>query len=61
LLSSTRQRLNTVTRKLQVAVLPEVSAAVQFTLVVPSGKVDPVGGLQVTTTPGQLSVAAGYA
>jgi len=40
-------------------VLPDVSVAVQLTLVVPSGKVDPVGGVQVTETPGQLSVTAG--
>jgi hypothetical protein len=57
--SSTRQALNTLTWKLQDAVLPEESVAVQFTVVVPTGKVEPVGGLQTTVTPEQLSVAAG--
>src|SRR5215510_6330263 len=37
----------------------EASVAVQVTIVVPVGKVDPEGGLQATVTPGQLSVAAG--
>src|SRR5215510_2940883 len=37
----------------------EASVAVQVTIVVPVGKVDPDGGLQATVTPGQLSVAAG--
>ena len=45
----------TVTVNEQVAVLPELSVAVQTTGVVPFGKVDPDGGLQVTVTPGQLS------
>lgn len=48
----------TVTVKEQEAVLPEASLAVQVTVVVPFGKVEPEGGLQLTTTPsGQLSVA----
>jgi hypothetical protein len=39
----------TVTVKLQVAiVLPEVSVAVQVTVVVPTGKVDPDAGSQLT-------------
>ena len=49
----------TVTAKLQVFVLPARSAAVQVTEVVPVPKLDPEGGLQLTVTPGQLSVAAG--
>jgi hypothetical protein len=42
--------------KEQVAVLPEPSVAVAVTVVVPFGKVEPDGGLDTTTTPGQLSV-----
>ena len=43
--------------KQHVLVLPEVSVAVQQTVLVPNGKVDPLGGLQATVTPGQMSVA----
>ena len=49
--------LNTVTVKLQVAVLPEASVAVQVTVVTPTGKQLPEGGVQTTVTPGQLSLA----
>ena len=49
----------TVTVKLQLAVLPEVSVAVQVTVVVPLEKVDPEGGLQLVVTPEQLSAAVG--
>ncbi len=49
----------TVTVKLQVAVLPDVSLAVQVTVVVPMGKVDPEVGLQDDVTPGQLSDVVG--
>jgi hypothetical protein len=49
----------TVTVKEQLAVLPAPSVAVQVTVVVPFGKVEPEGGLQVTVTPGQLSVGVG--
>ena len=59
LLSSCRQPLNTVTVKLQVAVLPDVSVAVQVTVVVPTGKIEPLGGLHPEVTPGQLSAAVG--
>jgi hypothetical protein len=59
LLSSCTQRSKTVTLNVHVAVLPDVSVAVQVTVVVPSGKQLPDGGVQVTTTPGQLSVADG--
>jgi len=47
----------TVTLKLQVAVLPEASVAVQVTLFVPFAKVEPLAGLHTLVTPGQLSVA----
>ena len=47
----------TVTVKLQVPVLPEVSVAVQLTVLVPTGKVAPEAGLQAMVEPGQLSVA----
>jgi hypothetical protein len=47
----------TVTVKLQVAVLPDESVAVQVTVVVPLGKLEPEGGVQLVVTPGQLSLA----
>ena len=59
LLSSCRHTLKTVTVKVHVAVLPDVSVAVQVTVVVPTGKQDPDGGLQLAVTPGQLSLATG--
>jgi len=40
----------TVTSKLQVAVVPDASVAVQVTVVVPAGKTAPAGGMQTTTT-----------
>src|SRR4051812_14825268 len=45
----------TVTVKLQFVQVPQASQAVQVTVVVPSGKVLPLGGLQLTVTgpPGQ--------
>ena len=49
----------TVTVNEQEAVLPELSVAVQVTVLVPSGKVEPEAGTQLTVAPGQLSVAAG--
>jgi len=49
----------TVTVKLQVLVLPAASVAVQVTGVVPVPKLEPVGGLQLAVTPGQLSLTAG--
>ena len=49
----------TVTVKLHVALLPEASVAVQVTVVVPTVKLDPEGGLQLVVTPGQLSAAVG--
>jgi len=47
----------TVTLNVQEALLPAASVAVQVTVVVPTGKNDPEGGLQFATTPGQLSLA----
>ena len=43
----------------QFVVFPEVSVAVQVTVLVPFGKDEPEGGLQLRVTPGQLSVAVG--
>ena len=45
---STKPPQRTSTSKLQVAVFPEGSVAVQTTVVMPSGKVDPDGGSQTT-------------
>jgi hypothetical protein len=48
----------TVTVKEAEPVLPWASVAVQVTVVVPSGNIEPLGGAQVTgTTPSTLSVA----
>ena len=49
----------TVTVKVQSAWLPDASVAVQVTVVVPFGKVEPDGGLQLTVAPAQLSEAVG--
>jgi hypothetical protein len=51
------QTSKVVTVKVQVAVLPLVSVAVQVTVVVPNPKQLPEGGTQLSTTPGQLSAA----
>jgi hypothetical protein len=48
-----------VTTKLQLAVLPAASVAVQVTVVIPAGNVDPEGGLHTALSPGQLSVVVG--
>ena len=47
----------TVTVNEQLAVLPLGSVAVAFTVVVPTGNVDPDGGVATTLTGVQLSVA----
>jgi hypothetical protein len=47
----------TVTVKLQVAVRPAASVAVELTVVVPTGKALPEAGTLTTVTPGQLSAA----
>jgi hypothetical protein len=46
-----------VTVKLQTLVLPAASVATQLTVLVPMGKLEPLRGLQLTLTLGQLSVA----
>jgi len=51
--------LNTVTVKEQLAVFPDVSVAVQVTVVVPSGNVEPDAGTHMLVTPGQLSLTIG--
>ena len=47
----------TVTVKTHCVALPRLSVAVQVTRLVPSGKVEPLGGRQTTTGTEQLSVA----
>ena len=47
----------TVTVKVQVLLLPLLSLAVQFTVVNPRLKVEPLGGTQVRLVTAQLSVA----
>jgi hypothetical protein len=47
----------TTTEKLQVAMFPAASVAVQLTAFVPLAKTLPLVGVQLTLTPGQLSVA----
>ena len=49
----------TVTLKLQLALLPEASVAVQVMVLVPLAKLEPLGGTHATLTPGQLSLAVG--
>ena len=46
----------TVTVKLHVVVFPAPSVAVLVTVVVPTGNVEPEGGLNDCVTPGQLSL-----
>jgi hypothetical protein len=47
----------TVTVTEQVLVLPLASVAVQFTVVTPLAKVEPLEGAQLMLAPGQLSLA----
>jgi len=49
----------TVTVNVHCAVKPAASVAVQVTVVVPLLKVEPDAGLQLTVTPGQLSLPVG--
>jgi hypothetical protein len=49
----------TVTVNVQLPVLLDASVAVQVTVVVPAGKVEPEAGLHATVAPGQLSTAVG--
>jgi hypothetical protein len=57
--SSCKHTLNTVTVKLHDTLLPDGSLAVQFTAVVPAGKMLPDGGVHTTVAPGQLSTSVG--
>ena len=59
--SSCKQKLYTFTGKVHCVVLLDASVAVHVTTVVPTGNIDPDGGLQFTVTPVQLSVTAGVA
>lgn len=49
----------TLTWNVQLAVLLDVSVAVQVTVVVPTPKQVPDGGVQFAVAPGQLSVGVG--
>ena len=51
--------MNTVTWKLHIDVLLDVSVAVHVTVVVPTGKQDPEAGLHTTVATAQLSLAVG--
>jgi hypothetical protein len=53
--------LNTAALKLHEDSLPELSVAVQVTVVVPTGKDEPEAGTQANVTPGQLSLTVGFA
>ena len=57
--SSCRHKLKTFTPNVHAVVFPDTSLAVHVTEVVPTGNIEPEGGLHTTVTPGQLSVAAG--
>jgi hypothetical protein len=46
----------TVTVKVQVALLPLLSVAVQFTVVTPLANVEPLAGAQLMLASGQLSL-----
>ena len=55
--STTGEQGLTVTVNEQFVLLPQLSVAMQVTVVIPSGKVLPLGGLQVTTVGAQPPVA----
>ena len=57
--SSCKQTSKTETVNEHVDVLPEASVAVQVTVVVPTGKVEPEAGEHAVVTIGQLSEAVG--
>jgi len=61
LVSSCKHKGKVVTVNVHCVMLFEASVAVQVTVVVPAGKIEPDGGLQTTVVPGQLSLAAGVA
>jgi hypothetical protein len=48
-----------MTVKLHIALLPDESVAVAFTVVVPTGKLEPEAGLDAMVEPGQLSALVG--
>jgi hypothetical protein len=50
-----------VTVNEQEARFPDASVAVQVTVVVPTGNVEPEGGTHCEVTPGQLSLEVGAA
>jgi hypothetical protein len=47
----------TITLNVQLVMFPPLSVAVHATLLVPLAKVEPLGGVQFTMEPGQLSAA----
>ena len=49
----------TVTVKVQLAVFALASVAVQVTVVVPTGNVEPLAGVQLAVAPEQLSPGVG--
>jgi hypothetical protein len=53
--------LVTVTVKLQLSLFPEASVTIDFTIVVPTGKLEPELGVEIAATPGQLSEIVGAA
>ena len=59
LVSSCKLTLKRLTVNAHVAVFPAASVAVQVTVAVPTGNVEPLGGEHTTLTPGQLSDAVG--
>jgi hypothetical protein len=50
---------STITLKVEFVTLPEASTAVQVTVLLPSGKTEPLGGEQLLVTPEQSSLAVG--
>src|SRR6185295_3684865 len=57
--SSCKQTLKTHTWKLHIAVLPDVSVAVQVTVVHPVGNVPPEAGVQTTAAGGRADPGVG--
>lgn len=49
----------TATANEQLALLPCASVAVQVTVVIPAGKLEPDAGTQITVAPGRLSLTVG--
>ena len=59
LVTTVEQARVTVTVNVQVAWFPDAFEALQVTVVVPMGNVEPEVGLQTMVTPGQLSPTVG--